>query len=86
MCASKDLERPLPPLTPPRFPPIPPKAWGQAIRTGVIDMCASKDLERSIPELVISMGGVRRIMGTPMPFAYISHLRSEGWGGEWGGG
>ena len=49
-------------------------------------MCASKDLERSIPELVISMGGVRRIMGTPMPFAYISHLRSEGWGGERGGG
>ena len=50
-------------------------------------MCASKDLERSIPELVISMGGVRRIMGTPMPFAYISHLRSEGWcGGEGGEG
>ena len=43
--------------------------WGEALRTNKIEVCATKELERVLPDLSISMGGVRRIMGTPMPFA-----------------
>lgn len=51
-------------------------AWGEAQRGDHITPCASKKLERAIPEITVSMGAVRRIMGTPMPFAYLSHLRT----------
>ncbi len=61
------------PYLPP--PPRPLQAWGDAERLNAIQNCATKELERIIPDLTTSMGGVRRIMGTPMPFAYISHLR-----------
>ena len=42
------------------------------LRSNTIEVCATKELERILPELALSMGGVRRIMGTPMPFAVSS--------------
>ena len=47
----------------------------QARRQGLIGEVAHVSIDQSIKELVDCLGGCERIRNTPLPFAYVVHLR-----------